>query len=476
MQRRRTYGFTLIELLVVIAIIAILAALLLPAFQRVRENARQTQCRANLKNIGTALINYHDQHKVFPPGIISWNPAARGGGGGGSTNLSPCTYSPATGADCNPGGAMDNFSVVSGLTLVLPFMDERSVYDSYNFQYACCSTRNATAVASVIKTYVCPSNPRGTQPLDAGPSEFYYGAQVQLPNNTTVSINGAAPTDYALSMGGNALMITTCQSPSAISTTGAGRFPPAFRQAAGVFYLNSNTSIRKMSTDGASNTILAGEAAGGPAMRAANPLIASSPADIINPGTPMGNGASIDQAWSQGYIPSGGDGTTSVGGYGSVLVASAFDAYYNTGAAINALGANVNLPDVPALGLMWAFTSGGDPPTGPKGASAGAPDSYIGFIPLKVNMGKAKLNRAFAVASGPSIPNPLPPPTTASPPKNPGLYGASVSVGGFRSYHPELVLVVMGDASVQKLNEQIDPRILVGMTTFNGGESFSTTK
>ena len=67
-------GFTLIELLVVIAIIALLMAILMPALQRVRKQARAVVCESNLKQWGVVFLMYTDDHNGhFMSGQTSGN-------------------------------------------------------------------------------------------------------------------------------------------------------------------------------------------------------------------------------------------------------------------------------------------------------------------------------------------------------------------------------------------------------------------
>src|SRR5262245_3166867 len=77
----RREAFTLIELLVVIAIIAILAALLLPALSRAKENAQAIKCASNLRQLATAVHLFVPESEDKLPGV--WESSVGGGNDSG---------------------------------------------------------------------------------------------------------------------------------------------------------------------------------------------------------------------------------------------------------------------------------------------------------------------------------------------------------------------------------------------------------
>ena len=263
-QRR---GFTLIELLVVIAIIAILVALLLPAVQQAREAARRSTCKNNLKQLALGLWNYHDTFKVFPPGTIgALDPAQVGS------------------AQANAG-----FSAAFGTTgwswgsHILPFIDQKPIYDRINFKVSpgqrvqpaggdAVATQQQiydtqVAITSFFEALHCPSDERDQYKQYNSATSANYGAHEDNPTpfqdgdpNSRPDIGrGMASSSYFGSAGAfeNALVDPVTRGSSSGSDAGWRNK----ESANGIFTTNSRVGERQVK-DGTSNTLLIGEVSG----------------------------------------------------------------------------------------------------------------------------------------------------------------------------------------------------------------------
>ncbi len=110
---------------VLLACAGIMLAMLMPAVQASREAARRANCLNNMKQIGLAMHNYHSAHDCFPPAYIADE-------------------------DGNPKH--------SWRVLILPYMEEKALYDQYNFDEPWDSPANQQLASMMPKVYNCPSD------------------------------------------------------------------------------------------------------------------------------------------------------------------------------------------------------------------------------------------------------------------------------------------------------------------------------
>lgn len=123
--RRTLSGFTILELLTSICICAVLLSLLLPAISAARESARRAQCSNNLRQIGSAIHQYHDTNFSMP---VGWQfEATRQSAYGWAESL-------------------------------LPQLEQLTLYSHINRNVRLQEPRNDLGRHALVSTFICPSD------------------------------------------------------------------------------------------------------------------------------------------------------------------------------------------------------------------------------------------------------------------------------------------------------------------------------
>jgi type II secretory pathway pseudopilin PulG len=214
----------LIELLVVIAIIGILIALLLPAVQSVRSEARRVQCSNTMRQIGVALHNYHGTYLMFPSGAATTN------------------------EKCPPRGQGQR---CPWTVAILPFIEQRDRYEMFDMNKKfvprflngpsdlqgsppAVDSNHFAQFQPTPNVYWCPSNPKSAP-----------GAV----DTASVSLPGLVHLDYVGCMGGGDWAAAKC-----VATGATDR--PFFDN--GVLCINRFCRVGEIK-DGTANTYMVGE-------------------------------------------------------------------------------------------------------------------------------------------------------------------------------------------------------------------------
>lgn len=203
MHNRNRSGLTILEVVVTILILLVLAALFLPATRRSRPVARRSQCKNNLKQIGLALHNYQDVHKVFPPGWIAAETPAKSSGFGWGLHI-------------------------------LPFMNQAPLFKQFDHheRLADKTSGNFKLISTSLPTYRCPS--------DSGADQVssQWGAMLGT-TNYVGNFGVGIPSTYSTSTDSERKLVDT-------------------KYLQGMFGPNSNVRFKNVH-DGLANVVLAGE-------------------------------------------------------------------------------------------------------------------------------------------------------------------------------------------------------------------------
>ncbi|MEM7457780.1 MAG: DUF1559 domain-containing protein [Planctomycetota bacterium] len=236
-RARTSAGFTLVELLVVIAIIGILIGMLLPAVQQVREAARRTACKNNMRQLGIALINYESAFGAFPPGY---------------QYMSGADYGAATGYSVSQPTA--NYLGLAWGALILPQIEQGNLYDLIDQDLPVFDPANLAARETELSVFICPTD-------SWSPKAFVVRDETSSP------IERYAAASYCANWGPASGVVETPTNPSDDINLDA---TPDL--SAGPFYRNSEVGYGDL-RDGSSNTLAIGERTNGPILDSAgNPI------------------------------------------------------------------------------------------------------------------------------------------------------------------------------------------------------------